>query len=266
MLAGTPYVERLASAEGIIGRLRQRKLPEELARCQEACRLAQDVFDYFEARLRPSLSETAMADIFRERMAALGVAPSWEAAMCPNMNAGPHTGRGHVGPLPHVVIQPGDILNVDFGVKANGYSSDQQRMWYLLRPGESLPPREVLDPFEAVVGAIQAALTHCAQASPAVSRRGGAALSDRARLPQYLHALGHNVGTYAHDGGIAMWPPWPLWRAGIRRSRRATAHPRAGHHHRAGLLWPRGRGAHHGRWRRVVLATQKELMLVPPNR
>ncbi len=213
MLAGTPHAERLASAEGIIGRLRQRKLPEELARCQEACRLAQDVFDYFEARLRPGLSETAMADIFRERMAALGVAPSWEAAMCPNMNAGPHTGRGHVGPLLHVVIQPGDILNVDFGVKANGYSSDQQRMWYLLRPGESLPPREVLDPFEAVVGAIQAGFDALRPgiAGCEVDAAARRYLTERG-YPEYLHALGHNVGTYAHDGGIAMLaPPWPSY-------------------------------------------------------
>jgi len=213
MLAGTPCATCLVSAEGLIGRLRQRKLPAELDRCREACRLAQDVFDYFGARLRAGLSETEMAGIFRERMAELGVGPSWEAAMCPNMNAGPHTGRGHVGPLPDVIIQPGDILNVDFGVKLNGYSSDQQRMWYLLRPGETAPPTDVMEPFEAVVGAIQAGFDALRPGIPgkevdAAARRY---LTERG-YPEYLHALGHNVGTYAHDGGIAMLaPPWPSY-------------------------------------------------------
>jgi Xaa-Pro aminopeptidase len=213
MFADTPYAARLTSAEGIIGRLRQRKLPGELTLCREACRLAQDVFDYFDARLRPGLAETELAAIYRERMAQLGVGPSWEASMCPNMNAGPHTGTGHVGPLPDVIIQPGDILNVDFGVKANGYSSDQQRMWYLLRPGESAPPEAVLRPFRAVVGAIQAGFDALRPGIPGwqVDAAARAYLAAQG-YPEYLHALGHNVGTYAHDGGIGMLAPaWPSY-------------------------------------------------------
>ncbi len=215
MFASTPYASRLVSAEGIIGRLRQRKLADELDLCREACRLAQDVFDTFSSRLHAGLSETDLAAIYNARMAELGVGPSWEASMCPNINAGPHTGRGHVGPLPDVIIQQGDILNVDFGVRANGYSSDQQRMWYLLRPGESAPPPAVQAPFDAVVGAIQAGFDALRPGIPgkvvdAAARRY---LTERG-YPEYLHTLGHNVGRYAHDGGIAMLcPPWPSYGA-----------------------------------------------------
>lgn len=38
------------------------------------------------------------------------------------------------------VIRPGDLLHVDFGVKLMGIVTDQQKMAYVLRPGETRPP------------------------------------------------------------------------------------------------------------------------------
>jgi hypothetical protein len=39
------------------------------------------------------------------------------------------------------VIQPGDLLHVDFGVKLSGIVTDQQKMAYVLRPGETEAPQ-----------------------------------------------------------------------------------------------------------------------------
>ncbi len=38
------------------------------------------------------------------------------------------------------VIEPGDLLHVDFGVRLMGLVTDQQKMAYVLRPGETGPP------------------------------------------------------------------------------------------------------------------------------
>lgn len=38
------------------------------------------------------------------------------------------------------VIQPGDLLHVDYGVKLMGLVTDQQKMAYVMRPGEDGPP------------------------------------------------------------------------------------------------------------------------------
>jgi len=45
-----------------------------------------------------------------------------------------------LGPAEAVVIRRGDVLHVDFGLKAMGLCTDTQHMGYVLREGESEPP------------------------------------------------------------------------------------------------------------------------------
>jgi Xaa-Pro aminopeptidase len=39
-----------------------------------------------------------------------------------------------------IIIQPGDVLHVDFGLNYMGFSTDWQKMGYVLRPGETDAP------------------------------------------------------------------------------------------------------------------------------
>lgn len=51
------------------------------------------------------------------------------------------TSRGFLGVAPEsMVIEPGDVLHVDFGISAMGFSTDWQKMAYVLRPGEKDAP------------------------------------------------------------------------------------------------------------------------------
>jgi hypothetical protein len=43
-------------------------------------------------------------------------------------------------PPPQLVIMPGDLVHIDFGIVADGYCTDQQQHGYVLRPGETVAP------------------------------------------------------------------------------------------------------------------------------
>lgn len=49
------------------------------------------------------------------------------------------------------VIEPGDVLHIDYGVKLMGLVTDQQKMAYVLRPGESEPPPGIREVFRQSV-------------------------------------------------------------------------------------------------------------------
>jgi len=49
--------------------------------------------------------------------------------------------RGFLGVAPEsTVVEPGDVLHVDFGITAMGFSTDWQKMAYVLQPGEKDVP------------------------------------------------------------------------------------------------------------------------------
>ena len=45
------------------------------------------------------------------------------------------------------VIERGDLLHVDFGVRSSGIVADQQKMAYVLREGETAPPAGLVRAF-----------------------------------------------------------------------------------------------------------------------
>jgi Xaa-Pro aminopeptidase len=113
---------------------------------------------------------------------------------------------GHVSPGEQT-IEKGRLVHVDFGVRAGGYCSDLQRMWWISEHGEG-PPEPVLHAFRAVVDAI----TRSADALR--PEAAGWEIDQVARdwltsqgFDEYEHALGHQVGRAAHDGGGATLAP-----------------------------------------------------------
>ena len=138
----------------------------------------------------------------------MGLEPAWDAEHCPAVFTGPDSAGAHAGPTDRA-IGPGHIMNVDFGVRKNGYCSDLQRTWYFLRPGESAPPAPVQHGFETIVEAIRRAAGSLRPGRP------GGEIDDVARAyivgrgyPEFPHALGHQIGRTAHDGAGLLCPRW----------------------------------------------------------
>ncbi len=207
-LEGTPFAERLVSAEPIISALRGRKTPSEIERIKAAVETTAQVYQRTFDTIQVGMSEREIADLMQAQVDELGLETAWERSGCPIVNAGPDSPIGHVAPT-DLQVAPGQLLHFDFGVRQNGYCSDIQRMVYILRPGESQPPEPVQQAFDTEVRAIQQVV---AAIKPGAI---GVDLDQIARqivvdagYPEYKHATGHQLGRTAHDGGALIGPAW----------------------------------------------------------
>lgn len=209
LLAGTPYLSRLASSQPIVSALRGRKSPEERERIRRACEVTAGILERVGSRLRAGLTEREVAAAIREEMDRVGgCEPAWDAEHCPAVFTGPESAGAHAGPTDRR-IEPGHIVNVDFGVRREGYCSDLQRTWYVLRSEEERAPEPVRRGFETIVEAITLAAGRLRPGARGceVDQVARGLIVSRG-YPEYAHGLGHQIGRAAHDGGGGLFPPW----------------------------------------------------------
>lgn len=207
-LEGTPFAGRLTSAGDVIGALRGRKTPGEVARIQAAIDTTLAIFDQTYDYVQVGMTEGEIAAFMQAQLDERGVGPAWNIGHCPTVNAGPESAVGHVGPTGQKLAR-GQLLHIDFGVKQDGYCSDLQRMVYYLAPGEASAPEPVQRGFDTVVRAIQ---TVVAAIKPGMLGRdvdaAARSIVTGAGYPEYKYGTGHQLGRLAHDGGAFMGPVW----------------------------------------------------------
>jgi Xaa-Pro aminopeptidase len=208
LLGGTPYAERLVSAHELVSRLRASKTIGEQALLLAAVEAADEIFRRAEQTIAVGVSEREIAELMHQEVTARGMRTSWHWDACPIVNTGPDSPIGHANPTA-LTVQPGHLVHIDFGVQREGYCSDQQRMWYVLREGETAPPQDVQRAWLTVRTAIQRAFDFI---KPGVQGWEvdaiGRSVFLEAGLPEYQHALGHSVGRAVHDGGTLLGPRW----------------------------------------------------------
>jgi Xaa-Pro aminopeptidase len=207
-LAHTPFAGRLVSAEAVIGALRGRKTHSELARIRQAAATTEEIYRRTFAFMQPGLTERQVGEFMHNQVQALGATEAWDFENCPAVNAGPESPVGHAGPT-GIVLERGQLVHFDFGVKQAEYCSDIQRMVYLLRPGETTPPEPIQRAFETVTQAIREAVRAM---KPGVTGQEIDALAraviTNAGYAEYLYGTGHALGRAAHDGGGMLGPLW----------------------------------------------------------
>ncbi|MCB8982968.1 MAG: aminopeptidase P family protein [Ardenticatenaceae bacterium] len=214
IMAGTPYADRLISAEKIIAALRGRKSQAEIERVRQAVATTEVLFDEVEAFVRPGMTQREIADFVHGRIDALNLGYAWPKPFNPIVTCGPESASGHSAPG-DVVLQKGHTLHMDLGVKQDDYCSDIQRMWYVLDDGETAAPPEVQRAFEVVLGAIKAGEAALRPGVPGwqVDAAARAHIVENG-YPEYMHAFGHLLGRVAHDGATVLGPRWERY-AGI---------------------------------------------------
>ncbi len=207
-LADSPYVDRLVSADELVGALRGRKTAGEIERIRAAIATTCEIFDAVGKYARPGVTEQDVAHFMKKQTKQHGLGLAWDSKMCPIVNTGPDSMIGHGIPST-LKIEPGHVFHIDFGVLQDDYCADLQRCWYVPKPGETRPPDAVCRAFDTVVAAIRAAA--------AVLRAGAVCWEVDAAArktvvdagyPEYQHGTGHQVGRSAHDGAGTLAPRW----------------------------------------------------------
>lgn len=199
---------RIVSAEvAAIGWLEAR-LPEERPLMAEACRISHGY-------LRRALSAevitpgiTTIVDVewwCREAIHRDGYG-TWFHPTCSVQRPGSSSRDSFVHKQGAVVIEPGDLVHLDFGIVAGGYCTDQQQHAYVLAPGETRAP-EGLAAGMARANRLQDLL----MAQFAAGRTGNEILR-RTREAAGAEALDgfvytHPIGLHGHAAGptIGLW-------------------------------------------------------------
>lgn len=207
-LAGTPYPDRLISAEPVINAMRGRKTKAELARIQRAVEITNEIYRKTFAFIKVGMTEIEVANYMHALMEEYGVGYAWPRENNPAVNSGPNKVVGHNGPS-EIKIERGHVIHFDFGVKYEGYCSDIQRVAYVLREGETEAPPEVQRGFITIRTAIEKSreAMKAGVAGNSIDTISREIVTDSG-YPEYMYALGHQLGRVAHDGGALLGPKW----------------------------------------------------------
>lgn len=201
---GAEWAQRFVSAQPVVVSFRGRRLPEEVALLREAAA-------YTDKIMREALSdkviapgkttEKDVAGYLQRRTEEFGARVAFASVV-----VGPS--RGHAGPSERV-IQPGDLVRIDFGITHRGYSTDVQRTAYVLRPGESGPPAKIQKMWDTCRRATDAAIAAMKPGATGndVDTVARKVLTD-AGYAGYPHAAGHPIGFDVHDVGPLLGPDW----------------------------------------------------------
>lgn len=206
ILEGTRFEGCLVSAADVVIPLRSQKTESELDALEDAIQVTEGIFEWMSSTLvQVGMTELQIYRGVQKLIDDRGYSYGWERAGNPIVNCGPDSQAGHGLPSNQITLNPGHILHIDLGIVTRNYSSDIQRCWYV----GAVVPDHIQSAMAAVVGAIDAAA--------AVLRPGvqGWVVDAAAReaitaagYPEYMHAVGHQVGRFAHDGGTLLGPRW----------------------------------------------------------
>lgn len=208
LVKDTQYTNSFVSSEEIVAALKGRKSASELDKMKEAIKETLKIFGEVSNFLKVGVTEKQVAAFVLDIVKQRGFETAWDIEHCPAVFTGPDTAGAHSGPTDRAV-QYGHVVNMDFGVKVNGYCADLQRTWYICHPHEDKAPMEVQRGFDVIVESISKA---AAELKPG---KHGWEIDKVAReyiqikgYDEYPHGLGHQVGRFAHDGGCLLGPKW----------------------------------------------------------
>jgi Xaa-Pro aminopeptidase len=182
----------LVGADGLVERLRAVKDANEVAAIRAACQLADAALDQVLSDGLVGRTERDVALALEMAMRELGAKrPSFDTIVA----AGPHGALPHAQPR-DVVIEPDQLVVIDWGAELDGYCSDCTR---------TVATGQVSDHAEEIYGLVRSAQLSGLEGVAAgrngrdvdaVARR---VIEDAGHGDHYGHGLGHGVGIEIHE-------------------------------------------------------------------
>ena len=194
----------IKSAAAVISEVRGRKTSSQIAKIKDCAIKADAYLRRVPEILKEGVTSLDIFNFLQEVAAKDGYGMSWAKSQCPGINCDPDVPGGHMG-IVETPIKKGYLINIDYGVSKDGYCSDLQRMYYVLKDDEDDAPEEVKRAFAVVRDAIAKAKDFM------VAGKTGFEVDQVARhyvvdygYESWNAALGHQVGHVTHDGGTIL--------------------------------------------------------------
>ena len=143
---GEPYASRLVSAERVVADFRSRRVAAEIVAFGEAAGIAIQLTERALSNEVITVGRTTLEDVawwLQDRLLERGLGSEFD--MPSVYVTGP---EGIVATSSPRIVQPGDVMMIDWGVQLMNFGTDVKRVAYVLKPGELAPPKSIQAAFD----------------------------------------------------------------------------------------------------------------------
>jgi Xaa-Pro aminopeptidase len=146
---GEPYAARLVSAEKLVSEFRSRRVASEIVAFGEAAGIAIQIAERALSNEVITVGRTTLEDVawwMQDRLLERGLGSAFD--MPSVYVTGP---EGILATSTNRIVQPGDVLMIDWGVQLMNFATDVKRVAYALKSGELAPPKSVQQAFDKAI-------------------------------------------------------------------------------------------------------------------
>jgi len=146
---GQPYATRLVSAERLVSEFRSRRVAAEIVAFGEAAGIAIQLAERALSNEVITPARTTLEDVawwMQDQLLARGLGSEFD--MPSVYITGPD---GIVATSTARIVQPGEVLMIDWGVQLMNFGTDVKRVAYVLKPGETAPPPGIQRAFDQAI-------------------------------------------------------------------------------------------------------------------
>ena len=198
------FAGEIISSQMLMKYLRANRSPEEVAKIRHAVQESMKIYEAARPQMKMGMSGMDIQRLFQSLADEKHYGYSWPKYGNPFNSIGTRSSYLCKRPADDVYIEPGDVVNVDFGIIVDEASSDNQRTFYALRPGETEPPEEVKKAFRTIGEVNQALCDHMkAGVKSGDILKYANEVFVRNGYPERSGGFGHEIGFHAHDGVVS---------------------------------------------------------------